>query len=145
MNIAFDEIRRSDLIDLPENIAKIFNLDRHGEEIIEKLIEKKAFKRNIEELKRSQLTNRNVLVTYDDFKSKQMKSKAIKKMERIGLVTHEIIRIKNTTGEAKNAMFFYFPFNSFKDFWELKMKEIEFYAEKYKKYFEDMDQQLKVK
>jgi hypothetical protein len=145
MEMVFEELKRKEVIDLPANIAKIFSLDKHGEEILEKLLEKKAFKSNIEELKRSQLTNRKVLVTYDDFTSKQMKSKAIKKMERLGLITHEIMKMKSTTGEEKKAMFFYFPFNSFKDFWELKMKEIEFYAEKYKKYFEDMDQQLNVK
>ena len=145
MKMVFEELGRKEVIDLPENIAKIFSLDRHGAEIIEKLIEKKAFKSNVEELKKSQLTNRSVLVTYDDFKSKQMKSKAIKKMERLGLVAHEIMKMKSTSGEEKKAMFFYFPFDSFKDFWELKMQEIEFYAEKYRKYFEDMDQQLKIK
>jgi len=145
MEMVFEELKRKEVIDLPANIAKIFSLDRHGEEILEKLIEKKAFKSNVEELKKSQLTNKNVLVTYDDFKNKQMKSKAIKEMERLGLVAHEIIKIKTTTGEVKKPMFFYFPFNSFKDFWELKMKEMEFYAEKYRKYFEDMDQQLKIK
>ncbi len=127
---------------VPEIISEIFGeYGKLEKEIIKKLIEKKAFLKNIDQLKKSLITNKDVLVTQRDFEyTSTTVRKAIRKLINTGLIREEYISFKNINDNQNEVIkFYYFPYDSLYDLWDKTKRDINYYIEKYNNYFKEMN------
>ncbi|MGC8859579.1 MAG: hypothetical protein ACP5KL_05960 [Thermoplasmata archaeon] len=125
---------------LPKNLARIFGLGEYGEKILQKVAEKKAFKRNIEILMKSPHTTEKELVTKADFKANNSFKKALSKMKEMGFINERYASIRDiNTNKRRVIKFFYVPYDSFYDLWLAKKNEINMRIENYTNYFRELE------
>lgn len=127
-------------------LKEFFILPDQSENIIKIMIEKKSFKINVENLLKNPNTDPSALVTYNDFSKIYRTPKYIRNCIR-ELKNAEIIKDSYFTFKKGNAVinikYFYFPFDSFSEFFSKKVTEIEFHLNNYRKFFEEVDKKIR--